>query len=77
MCLNICNKILQMLQDKAASKYQDETPKDDRTDAGVTAVMRAAIWSKTTSLRGQSAKHLAVANPKLGDQSLDEASAFF
>jgi hypothetical protein len=61
--------------DEAARKYQDETPKDDRTDAGITAVMHAAVRSKTTSLRGQLGKYLVVANPKLGDQFLDEASA--
>jgi hypothetical protein len=61
--------------DEAARKYQDETSKDDGTDAGVTTVMCAVVRSKTTSLRGQFGKYLAVANPKLGDQFLDEASA--
>jgi hypothetical protein len=50
---------------KATREYQDETPKEKRTDADVTAVMRAAVRSKTSSLRGQFAKHLAVANPYL------------
>jgi hypothetical protein len=35
--------------DKVAKKYQDETPKVDRTDAGVTMVMQAAVKSKTSS----------------------------
>jgi hypothetical protein len=36
--------------------------------------MRAVAKSKTTSLRGQFGKHLAVANPKLGDKFLDEVN---
>jgi hypothetical protein len=31
--------------DKAARKYLDETPKEERIDAGVTTVMRAAVRS--------------------------------
>jgi hypothetical protein len=52
---------------EVARKYLDENPKEERIDAGVAAVMRAADRSKITSLRGQFGKHLAVANPKLGD----------
>lgn len=60
--------------DKAARKYQDETPKDNRTNTCITVVMRAVVRSKTSLLRGQFGKYLAVANPKLGDQFLNEAS---
>jgi hypothetical protein len=60
----------------AARKYYDETPKEDRSDEGVTAVMRSAAKSKQQSFKGQFSKYLAVANPKFGDKFLDEVSAF-
>ena len=62
--------------DKATRKYQGETPKEERTNGGITMVMWATVRSKTSSLRGQFAKHLAIANPKLGDQFFNEASTF-
>jgi hypothetical protein len=63
--------------DDAARKYYDETPKDDRSDTEVTAVMRAAAKTKQHSFRGQFSKYTAVANPKFGDEFLEEVCASF
>ena len=54
--------------DDAARKYYNETPKEDQSDIGVTAVMRAAPKSKQKSFKGQFFKYLAIANPKFGDK---------
>jgi hypothetical protein len=61
----------------AARKYYDETPKDERSDTEVTAVMRAAAKTKQHSFRGQFSKYTAVANPKFGDEFLEEVCASF
>ena len=57
MCLNICSKNIADASDEAARKYPDKTSKEERTDAGVTMVIQAAVRSKTSSLRRQYAKH--------------------
>jgi hypothetical protein len=62
--------------DDAAKKYYDETPKEDRSDEGVTTAMRSAAKSKQQSFKGQFSKYLAIANPKFGDKFLNEVSAF-
>jgi hypothetical protein len=62
--------------DDAAKNYYDETPKEDRSDEGVTTAMRSAAKSKQQSFKGQFSKYLAIANPKFGDKCLDEVSAF-
>ena len=58
--------------DDTARKYYDETPNKDRTDAGVTTVMRAAARLKHQSFKGQFFKYLSIANPKFGDRFLEE-----
>jgi hypothetical protein len=63
--------------DDAARKYYEETPKEDRNNAAVTAVMRHAARSKQQSFKGQFAKYLAIANPKFGDKFLQEVSSSF
>jgi phosphoenolpyruvate synthase/pyruvate phosphate dikinase len=63
--------------DDAARKYYDETPKEERSDTEVTAVMRAAAKTKRHSFRGQFSKFTTVANPKFGDEFLEEVSASF
>jgi hypothetical protein len=63
--------------DDAARKYYDETPKEDRSDEGVTAAMRSAAKSKQQSFKGQFSKYLAIANPKFGDKFLDESVLSF
>jgi hypothetical protein len=60
--------------DDAARKYYEETPKDERNDAAVTAAMRNAAKTKQQSFKGQFAKYLAIANPKFGDKFLQEVS---
>jgi hypothetical protein len=57
--------------DDATRKYYDETPKEDKSDEGVTAAMRSAAKSKQQSFKGQFSKYLATANPKFGDKFLD------
>jgi phosphoenolpyruvate synthase/pyruvate phosphate dikinase len=63
--------------DDAARKYYEETPKEDRNDAAITAVMRHAAKTKQQSFKGQFAKYLAIANPKFGDKFLQEVSSSF
>jgi hypothetical protein len=60
----------------AARKYYEETTEADRTVSGVTAVMRAAAKAKQQSFKGQFSKFTAVANPKFGDEFLQEVSDF-
>jgi hypothetical protein len=57
---------------EAIRKYFDETLEEERSNSGVTAVIRAVAKSKITSLRGKFGKHLGVANSKLDDKFLDE-----
>jgi hypothetical protein len=59
----------------AARKYYEETPKEDRNDAAITAVMKHAAKSRQQSFKGQFAKYLAIANPKFGDKFLQEVSS--
>jgi hypothetical protein len=58
--------------DEAAQRYMEDTPEGERTDAGITAAMRAAAKTKAASYRGKFSKFTVVANPKLGDKFLDE-----
>jgi hypothetical protein len=51
--------------DEAARKYMDETPKVERSDFGVTAIMRAAAKNKAQSFKGQFSKYTTIANPNL------------
>jgi hypothetical protein len=60
--------------DDAARKYYEETPEQERTGLGVTAVMRAAAKTKQQSFKCQFSKFTVVANPKFGDKFLDEVS---
>jgi hypothetical protein len=60
--------------DDAARKYYEETPEEERTSSGVTFVMRAAAKTKQNSFKGQFSKFTGVANPKLGDEFLQEVS---
>jgi hypothetical protein len=61
----------------AARKYYDETPKEERSNTEVTAVIRAAAKTKLHSFKGQFSKYTAIANPKFGDEFLEEVSASF
>jgi hypothetical protein len=63
--------------DDAARKYYDETPKEERSDTEVTAVMRAAAKTKLHSFKCQFLKYAAVANPKFGNEFFEEVSASF
>jgi hypothetical protein len=57
--------------DEAARKYMEETPEADKSDSGLTAAMRAAAKTKVQAYKGQFSK-FAIANPKLGDEFLEE-----
>jgi hypothetical protein len=61
----------------AARKYYEETEEADRTVPGVTAMMRAAAKAKQQSFKGQFSKFTAIANPKFGDEFLQEVCHFF
>jgi hypothetical protein len=56
----------------AARKYYDETPADERSTSEVTALMRAVAKTKHQSFKGQFSKYTVVANPKFGDEFLQE-----
>jgi hypothetical protein len=58
--------------DEATRKYVEETPEGDKSDSGIIAAMRAGPKSKIQSYKGQFSKYLAIANPKLGDEFLEE-----
>jgi hypothetical protein len=60
--------------DDAARKYYEETPEEERTSSRVTSVMRAAAKAKLQSFKGQFSKFTVVANPKFGNEFLDEVS---
>jgi hypothetical protein len=60
----------------AARKYYEETAEVDHTVSGVIAVMRAAAKAKQQSFKGQFSKFTAVANPKFGDEFLEEVNVF-
>ena len=60
--------------DDTARKYYDETPKEDKSNTGVTTTMRAAAKLKHQSFKGQFFKYLSIANPKFGDKFLEEVS---
>ena len=55
-----------------ARKYYDETPKEDWSDTGVIAAMRAVAKTKHHSFKGQFFKYLSITNPKFGDKFLEE-----
>ena len=77
--LSFCAHLQQEIaeaSDDAARKYYDETPKEDRSDKGITTAMRSAAKSKMKSFKGQFSKYLAIANPNFGDKFLEEVSAF-
>ena len=63
--------------DDAARKYYEEILEGERTNSGVTSVMRAAAKAKQQSFKGQFSKFTAVANPKLGDEFLHEIKVNF
>jgi hypothetical protein len=63
--------------DEAARKYLEETDKEDRSNADITAVMREATKAKAASFRGKFLKYTVVANPRLGDQFLEEVQYLF
>jgi hypothetical protein len=63
--------------DGATRKYYDETSKDEKSDTGITTVMRATTKSKHQSFKGQLSKYTTIANLKFGDEFLEEVSASF
>jgi hypothetical protein len=75
MCAHLQQEIVEA-SDDATRKYYEETPKEDRSDEGVTATMRSAAKSKQQSFKGQFSKYLAITNPKFGDKFLEEVNAF-
>jgi hypothetical protein len=57
---------------EAARKYYDKTLEEEGSGLGVIAVMTEAAKSKHQSFKGQFSKYIA--NPKLGDQFLEEVT---
>ena len=52
----------------------EETPAAKRSDS---EVMRAATKNKVQSFKGQFSKYTAIANPKLGDEFLEEVCQIY
>jgi hypothetical protein len=63
--------------DEVARKYYEETLDDERSSSGVIAAMRVVAKSKHQSFKGQFSKCTAFANPKLGDEFLQEVSVSY
>jgi hypothetical protein len=63
--------------DDATRKYYDETPKDERSNTEVSAVMKVAAKTKLQSFKGQFSKYTTVANTKFRDEFRKEVSASF
>lgn len=49
-----------------------ETTKDERSDAAITAMMKASIKAKVASYKGKFSKYTTLATPRLGVHFLDE-----
>jgi hypothetical protein len=60
-----------------ARKYYDETPKKEKNDTEIIAIMRAAAKSKQQSFKGQFSKYLIIVNPKFRDKFLQEVSSSY
>jgi hypothetical protein len=58
--------------DGTARKYYDETHSDERSTSEVTAMMKATAKSKHQSFKGRFSKYIAIANPKFGNEFLQE-----
>jgi hypothetical protein len=63
--------------DEAARKYVEETLEAERSDFGVTVVMSAATKSKAQFFKGQFSKYTAIANPKLGNEFLEDVCQIY
>ena len=60
--------------DAAVRKYHEDTPIDEKSDAGVADAMRLGAKEKATKLYQKMHKLLTVANPALGPGFLEEVS---
>jgi hypothetical protein len=58
--------------DEATKKYLEETAKGERSDAAITAMMKAFVKAKVASYKGKFSKYTTLAIPRLGDNFLDE-----
>ncbi len=59
--------------DDAAREYLERTPKDEQTASGVWDAMTEASENMVEAIRKKDfTKYLAIANPKHGDEFLDE-----
>jgi hypothetical protein len=63
--------------DEAVRNYYDKIPDEERSNSRVTAVMRVAAKSKHQSFKGQFSKYTAIANPKFGNEFLEEVRIFY
>lgn len=63
--------------DSAVRKYHEDTDDKLKTDAGITAAMRTATREATDKLYKKLSKIVAVANPALGDEWLQEVITYF
>ena len=61
--------------DAALRKYHEDTPIDEKSNAGVADAMRLGAKEKSTKLYQKMHKLLTVANPALGPGFLEEVSS--
>ncbi len=67
-----------MASDDAAREYLERTPKEDQTATGVWDAMTEASESMVETIKKKDfTKYLAIANPKNGDEFLEEVIATF
>ncbi len=64
-----------MASDEAARVYMERTPKEDQTATGVWDAMTEASDNMVEAIKKKDfTKYLAIANPKHGDDFLEEVS---
>jgi len=61
--------------DAAVRKYYEDTTEEEKTEAGVTTVMRISTKDATDKLYKKLSKIVSIANPALGDEWLQEVKS--
>ena len=67
-----------MASDEAAKAYMEKTPADEQTASAVWEIMNDASEKMVDSIKNKDfTKYLAIANPKNGDDFLNEVTTSF
>ncbi len=77
MHLPLFQREIAVASDDAAREYLKSTPKDEQTASGVWDAMTEASENMVESIRKKDfTKYLTIANPKHGDEFLDEVRLY-